>query len=155
MAVAVVGLLVLFAYAASEVLSDPSLTLEDGYWIGRVPWTPLGVGLVVAGTTAAIVLGYTVVMLQGGIVRRFAGAITVMPAAFWWVVELLQLQGVSGACPSGTCVRPWIDPITYAYSEPDWTIRLLLLPALIVATLALVPPRKSTRLTSPARQRSA
>ena len=34
---AAAGLIVLFVQALSEVRSDPSLTLIDGYWIGRLP----------------------------------------------------------------------------------------------------------------------
>jgi hypothetical protein len=146
---AVVGILVLLAQAASEVVADPSLTLEDGYWIGRLPWTSVGVGLVVAGATATNVLGYTLVMLRGGILRRFLGAIAVVPAAFWWTVELLQMQGVSGAsCQPVPCPRTWIDPITNAYSQPDWTIKLLILPAIIVAALALAPHRRPAPIRS-------
>src|SRR5262245_65508566 len=89
---AVVGILVLLAQAASEVAADPTLTLEDGYWIGRLPWTPIGVGLVVAGDTATNVLGYALVMLRGGVLRRFLGAIAVGPPAMWSTVQLQRLE---------------------------------------------------------------
>ena len=39
LSVAAIGLVVLFAQAVSEVLAGPELSLVDGYWIGRPPWT--------------------------------------------------------------------------------------------------------------------
>ena len=49
------GLLVL--YAATEVLANPGLTLADGYWIGRLPWTAIGIALAVLGATGVIIFG--------------------------------------------------------------------------------------------------
>jgi len=46
---AAAGLVVLFAQALSEVLADPGLSLADGYWIGRLPWTAVGVDLAIIG----------------------------------------------------------------------------------------------------------
>jgi hypothetical protein len=142
-AAAVLGLVVLVIQAASEVLADPSLSLADGYWIGRLPWTSLGVGLAVAGATTTTLLGYVVVMTQGGLTRRVLGAIAVVPTAFWWTVELLQMQGVSGACPAGSCIRPWIDPITFAYSQPELAVVCLILPAVAIAALAMAPRERA------------
>jgi hypothetical protein len=136
------GIGTLLAYASSEMLADPSLSLEDAYWIGRLPWTAVGVGLAVAGSTLAVVTGTAAVLIHGGNVRRVIALAMLLPAAFWWAIELLQMQGVSGACGSlSPCTRPWIDPITNAYSMPAATLLLLLVPALIVAGLALVPRR--------------
>ena len=141
--IAVVGILVLFGGALAEVLTDPSLTLEDGYWIGRLPWTPVGVGLVVMGSTTVVLAGTLSVLLVGGNIRRVLTIVVSLPTLFWWLVEAFQLQGVSGGCMDGACFRPLIDPITYAYSMPEWTIELLLLPALVVTALALASPRRS------------
>ena len=32
---------------------EPGMSLVDGYWIGRLPWTPIGVGMALFGATAA------------------------------------------------------------------------------------------------------
>ena len=141
---AVAGVLVLLSYATSEVLADPSLSLEDGYWIGRVPWTPMGVGLVVAGSTLAIVAGTALVLLRGGNIRRVTAVAACLPAAYWWLLASVPLVAFGGAwCGQPTCPQPSSDVITIAYSLPESTVFLLLLPALIVTTVALAPRRSS------------
>jgi hypothetical protein len=48
-ATAGVAMAVLILTSLAEVLIDPALTLANGYWNGPLPWTPIGVGLVIAG----------------------------------------------------------------------------------------------------------
>ena len=136
--IAFVGILVLLAQAAGEVLADPTLSLEDGYWIGRLPWTPIGVGLTVAGATGAVLTGIATTLLRGGIGRRVVSILAFAVAAFWWLLTIVQGWGVSGAwCGQPTCARPAFDPITAAYSAPWLTFLWLLLPALIVSAISL------------------
>jgi hypothetical protein len=59
----VIGLAVFFVYALSEVLANPGLSLVDGYWIGRLPWTGIGEGFTVIGATVAVVLGTVTVWI--------------------------------------------------------------------------------------------
>ena len=66
----VIGLAVFLVYALSEVLAHPGLSLEDGYWIGRLPWTGIGEGFTVIGATVAVVLGTLTVWLGGNRWRR-------------------------------------------------------------------------------------
>ena len=148
--VAIVGIIVLFALAASEVAADPSLSLEDGYWIGRLPWTPVGVGLVLTGSTTAVIAGTVAVLLLGGNHRRILVLATSLPPLVWWSIDVLQLQGVSGSCLDGDCFRPYIDPIANAYSLPQATVLLLLVPATIVVLQSLTarPARRRTGLAA-------
>lgn len=63
---AALGVVVLLAQSLSEVLTDPTLSLEDGYLIGRLPWTAVGVDLVVFGSSAALVAGVGAAWPAGG-----------------------------------------------------------------------------------------
>jgi hypothetical protein len=131
---AAVGLVVLFGYALSEVLADPSLSLVDSYWIGRLPWTAVGVDLAVIGATVAVVFGTMTAWLAGGRIRRVVSALVLAVAAFWWFLAMLPPpQGVP--CPS--CPPPGPDPLTMAYSQPEAAVMFLLLPAAIAAAVAL------------------
>jgi hypothetical protein len=131
---AIVGIAVLVVYALSEVLADPTLTLEDGYWIGRLPWTTVGVALTVIGATVALVAGVLTAWIAGGAVRRVVTALAVAVGAFWWLFATLPLVGLSGACCGP---RPDPDPLTMAYSVPQAVILFLLLPAALTAIVAL------------------
>lgn len=135
--VALIGVVVLFGQAASEVAADPSLSLEDGYWIGRLPWTPVGVGLVVIGSSAAVVAGIPAVLSIGGTVRRVLALVAGLAAVVWWLMASIPLVGMGGAwCGQATCSPPSFDVIPVAYSLPQLTVGLLLAPALIVTALA-------------------
>jgi hypothetical protein len=134
----VAGLLVLVASATSEVLANPSLTLADGYWIGRLPWTAVGVDLAIIGATVAIVLGALTATLAGGLVRRVICAAAAAVAVGWW---LFALQPSPGGAFCAACPPPGPDPVTSAYSLPEAAVLLLLLPAAIVGVLALTADR--------------
>lgn len=139
------GLVVLFAYALSEVLADPSLSLIDGYWIGRLPWTAIGIDLVVIGSTMAVVFGTLAAWISGGGLRRLVSLLALAVAAFWWFVATLPLAG-GAPCPS--CPPQGPDPLTYAYSLPDLTLLFLVLPAAIAGAAAL-SERRPGRAASP------
>lgn len=130
------GLAVLLAYAWYEYLTRPGISLADGYWIGRVPWTPLGVVLVLAGTALGVVGGCAVIVVRGDWLRRIFIPATAGVPAFWWLTALVIPMPRSQ-------VR---DPVTLAYSLPETAALFLILPALVAAALALAPLRGGTRV---------
>ena len=136
---ALAGIAVLFVYALSEVLADPTLSLEDGYWIGRLPWTRVGVALIVFGATVALVAGALTAWIAGGAVRRVVTALAVAVGAFWWLLATVPLVGMTGACCGP---RPDPDPLTIAYSLPQAVVALLLLPACVAAIAGLTATHK-------------
>ena len=134
------GIGVLLAYATSEVLADRSLTLEDAYWIGRLPWTPIGVGLIVAGATTAVAVGAVTAVIDGGWIRRLVAIMAAGVAVFWWLVATVPLVGMGGAwCGQPSCPAPCFDVVTIAYSTPKMTVVWLLIPAVVAAAAALAP----------------
>ena len=136
--VSAAGLVVLFAQAQSEVLADPGLSLVDGYWIGRLPWTAVGVDLTIIGATIAVVFGTLTAWLAGGLIRRVVTALALAVAAFWWFLAMLPPpQG--GFCAS--CPAPGPEPITMAYSQPQNAAIFLRHPAAIAGAVALSAPR--------------
>ena len=140
------GFLVLLASAFSEVLADPSLSLEDGYWIGRLPWTAVGVGLVVAGSSLALVAGALAALVAGGALRRVVAALLLLVGVAWWLLAILE-TGLGAGCPG--CTAPPFDPITAAYSLPQQALLLLVLPALLAAVLALTIRRAGAERARP------
>ncbi len=132
------GLLVILAESFAETRTDPTLSLEDGFRIGRLPWMNVGVALVVAGANASLVGGTLVSWVAGGWVRRVLALVPAAAGASWWLAGLLTV-GAGAWCPG--CPPPSFDPITFAYSLPDATVLLLVLPALAAGALALLAPR--------------
>jgi hypothetical protein len=132
------GLLVVLGQSFAETRTDPTLSLEDGYRIGRLPWIQVGTVLVVLGANVALVAGTILSELAGGWVRRLLAFIPAAVAVAWWLGALIFVIG-GGACP--TCPPPSPDPFTMAYSLPDETLLLLVLPAVLAAALALTAPR--------------
>lgn len=131
------GLSVLLVYAWAEVLNNPGYSLADGYWIGRIPWAPLGVVLVLAGTASALVAGTVAITVRGDWVRRLiALAVLLVPIA-WWVTAM-------GLVPLPRYRPP--DPLTLAYSLPMMAAVMLIVPTLAIATLAVVPIRRDLRV---------
>jgi hypothetical protein len=135
---AIAGIAILFVNALSEVLADPTLSLEDGYWIGRLPWTTVGVAMTVIGATVALVAGALTAWIVGGAIRRVVTAFAVAVGAFWWLLASVPLVGMSGACCGP---RAESDPLTMAYSWPQAAVLLLLLPAGITAIIGLTTTR--------------
>ena len=129
------GLAVLLAYAWYEYLTMPGISLVDGYWIGRVPWTPMGVVLVLAGTALGVVGGCAVIVVRGDWLRRVLVPAIVGVPALWWLTAL-------GVVPMPRYEPP--DPVTLAYSLPETAVLFLILPALVAAALALAPLRGGT-----------
>jgi hypothetical protein len=134
----VVGPSILLVYAWVEVLNHPGLTLVDGYWIGRVPWTPLGLVISLAGGVAGLLAGSLAIVIEGGWWRRALIVPALAAAAAWWLTAL-------GALPFPRFHGP--DPITFAYSLPSAAALLLLMPAALLAVLCLTPRMASTPRT--------
>ena len=130
----VAGIVVLLAYALSEVLADPTISLEDAYWIGRLPWTSIGVALTVIGATIAVFFGTSAAVLAGGILRRAAAVLSLAVAAFWWFLMMLP-PPIAVPCPS--CPPRGPEPLTMAYSAPQYAVMWLLLPAAVASVLSL------------------
>jgi hypothetical protein len=127
----VVGPSILLVYAWVEVLNHPGSTLVDGYWIGRIPWTPLGILVSLAGAVAGLVAGSLAILIEGGWWRRVLVVPSVAAGALWWLIAL----GVLPFTPRFT--GP--DPVTLAYSLPSTAALLVLMPAALLAILCLSP----------------
>jgi hypothetical protein len=144
LALAILGVVVLFAQSVSEVLADPSISLGDAYGIGRLPWTPIGVGLAILGASLATLAGTATSLMAGGIIRRGVAILALLVAGFWWLVVTIPLVGMGGAsCGQPACPPPTIDPVTMAYSLPEQTAIWLLVPALVAGLLGLTSQREA------------
>lgn len=140
-----VGAGVLLVAAAVEVVNgQPGMSLADGYWVGRLPWTPIGVGLVLYGASATVVVAAAAAWLGPRWGARVLSAPALLSSAFWWGTA--SLTGMSGACCSPP---PRYDPITVAYSAPIEALLFLVVPALVMG-LAVRPRRQVVRLAGPA-----
>jgi hypothetical protein len=143
----VIGPSILLVYAWVEVLNNPGYTLVDGYWIGRLPWTLLGLVISLVGAVAGLLAGAVAIVIEGGWWRRFLLVPSLAAATLWWLLAM-------GVIPYPRFQGP--DPVTFAYSLPTLAILLLLMPAALLATLCLAPPLVSeprTRLRRvPARE---
>jgi len=126
------GLSVLLVYAWVEVINNPGYTLVDGYWIGRAPWTPLGVVLVLAGSAIAVLAGAAAILATGDWLRRLLAILVALAPAVWWAMAL-------GINPVPRFQPP--DPVTLAYSLPEMAALLLALPAIAMVGLRLAAIR--------------
>jgi hypothetical protein len=133
LAVIVLGVSVLIVYAWVEVLNNPGYSFVDGYWIGRTPWTPAGIVMILAGSVGALISSAMAVVVEGGWWRR----ILVLPA---WAAGILWWAVAMGALPYPRFRGP--DPVTFAYSTPTTAGLLLLLPAVVLAGVAITPRRQ-------------
>ena len=131
------GLAVLIVYAWVEYINNPGISLVDGYWIGRIPWTPAGVVLVLVGSVATQLAGGAIVLVLGHWMRRLLLIPVFMPPLAWWLTGL-------GLLPFPRFIGP--DPVTLAYSLPQAAAVALILPALAVTGLALVPVQPDQRV---------
>jgi hypothetical protein len=132
LALIVLGASTLVVMAWIEVLSHPGYTLVDGYWIGRLPWTAVGIVSVLAGSVGALLAGGLAIIVEGGWWRR----VLILPA---WGAAALWWSAAMGLLPFPRFAAP--DPVTFAYSLPTTAGLLLLLPAVILAGVAITPRR--------------
>jgi hypothetical protein len=138
LAVMVIGPSILLVYSWVEVLNHPGYTLVDGYWIGRIPWTPLGLVIALAGGVAGLGAGSVALAIEGGWWRRFLIIPALAAAALWWLIAL-------GVIPYPPLHGP--DPVTFAYSLPVTATLLVLMPAALLAALCLTPRMQNTPRT--------
>lgn len=134
----VVGPAILLVYAWAEVLNNPGLTLVDGYWIGRTPWTPIALVIALIGGVGGTLAGTVAIAIQGGWWRRALVLPAVAAGALWWSMAL-------GLLPYPRFQGP--DPVTFAYSLPVQATLLVLMPAALLAVLALTPRLPGTPRT--------
>ena len=125
------GTSVLFFMSMAASLSEYGrASLVDGYWLGPLPWTTLGVGLTLFGATATVATIAVIAWLLPGWRVRVLAAAAALSVALWWATA--PVMGLSGAC----CLpRPAFDPITIAYSAPGWTASLVVVPAVVLAAV--------------------
>lgn len=128
LALLIIGPSILLVYAWVEVLNHPGLSLVDGYWIGRMPWTPVGIVVSLAGGVGGMLSGSVAIAAEGGWWRRALLAPAVAAALLWWSTAM-------GLLPYPRFHGP--DPVSFAYSLPSVAALLVLMPAALLATLAL------------------
>lgn len=134
----VVGPSILLVYAWVEVLNNPGFTLVDGYTIGRLPWTPLGLVIALGSGAAGLVAGSVAIALDGGWWRRLLIVPACAAGTLWWLTAL-------GVLPFPRFHGP--DPVAFAYALPATATLLVLMPAALLAALCLTPRMASTPRT--------
>jgi len=134
----VIGPSILLVYAWVEMLNNPGFTLADGYAIGRVPWTPLGLFVSLAGSAIGLLAGSIAIAIEGGWWRRLLIVPADAAAALWSATAL-------GVLPFPRFQGP--DPVGFAYDLPTAAIILVLVPAALLAALCLTPRMESTPRT--------
>ena len=127
------GVSILIVYAWVEVLNNPGYTLVDGYWVGRLPWTAAGVVLILVGSVGALIAAAMAIAVEGGWWRR----VLILPA---WGAALIWWSVAMGLLPFPRFQGP--DPFTFAFSLPVTASLLLLLPAVVLAGVAITPRRQ-------------
>jgi len=138
LALMVIGPSILLVYAWVEVLNNPGFTLADGYAIGRVPWTSLGLVISLAGSAIGLLAGSFAIAIEGGWWRRALVVPSLAAAGLWWLTAL-------GVLPFPQFRGP--DPVGFGYDLPTAAILLVLMPATILAALCLTPRMESTPRT--------
>jgi hypothetical protein len=127
------GAAILLVAAVVELATgQPGMNLVDAYWVGRLPWTPIGVGMVLYGATATVVIGSVASWLTPGRLQRLVCLAALLSTAFWWAISPI-IRYTGGCCGP----PPAYDPITIAYSAPQGALILVVVPALIVAAIVL------------------
>ncbi len=120
-----------------EFLDNPGISLVDGYWTGREPWTTGGIVVALAGAVLAALAGLVVVLVRGDWVRW----LLIVPLAgaeiLWWAITL-GLVPFAGYTP--------IDPVGFAFREPQTAAILLAVPPVAMAILAFLPMQPDRRI---------
>jgi hypothetical protein len=132
LALMALGLTGLLVAAWAEYVRTPSISFVDAYWVAREPWTSLGTWTVLAGSVIAVLVGAFVTFIDGSWIRRLLAIASLPLPTYWWMTAL-------GLLPYPRFQGP--DPLTFAYSLPETAAIAVLLPALVAAATALLPPR--------------
>jgi hypothetical protein len=135
------GLAGMLAWMWVLYLRHPGISLVDAYWEGPLPWTPITIWTILAGTLLALVAGAAVVAVAGGWLRRLLLAAALGFSALWWLAALGVVPGPGLGGGPGRPPFPGWSPVDLAYSAPELAAIMVVLPALLVAALALVPRR--------------
>jgi hypothetical protein len=149
LALLAIGLGGLLLLAWVEYLRIPGSSLVDGYWVGREPWTSLGLWAVLVGASVTLGVGVLVALLDGSWIRKLLALLTLVLPAYWWLAAVSVLPGPGVGGSTGRLpVQGW-TPTSLAYSAPETTVLALLLPAVVAGALALAPRRlrPSSRMT--------
>jgi len=133
-ALLVIGPSILLVYAWVEVLNRPGISLADGYWIGREPWSSFGVVVSLAGGVAGLLAGSVAILVEGGWWRRFLVAPSAVAAVLWWGIALGLVRYPDFRGP---------DPVAFAHGLPVATALLIVMPAALLSMLCLTPPMVS------------
>lgn len=131
------GASILLVYAWIEFLNRPGINLVQGYQMGREPWTSGGIVIALAGSVLALLAGVVVVLLRGDWVRWILLLPLVAADLLWWAMAL-GLVPFAGYDP--------IDPIGFAFREPQTAAILLAVPPAAMAILAVLPMRPDRRV---------
>ena len=116
--------------AGLSVMLVASIAYGDWYLI-RLPWADLGMGLIVVGLAAAGVAATAMVILEPIGWSRLLALPGVLVTTFMWFVLWATQFGHSGAC----CVPPTPSTIaTYLYSSPSTIL------VLVASTAAILLP---------------
>lgn len=149
LALLVLGPSILLVSAWVEVLNNPGLSLVDAYWIGREPWTSIGIVVSHAGGVGGLLAGSVAITIQGGWWRRIVVVPSFGAGLLWWSFAL-------GVLPYPRFVGP--DPVTFAYSLPATAALFVLMPAALLAVLCVtrrMPSVPRTRLRPVPARRAA
>jgi len=130
LAVVLAGLAGLALNAWILYLTTPGLSIVRAYHRKREPWTSLGLGAVVAGSTLAILLGVVIALVEGSWIRRLLALAVLAAATTWWLVALgiVAYPGFTGP-----------DPLRFAFAWPIETAIGLVTPAVVAAMLVFTP----------------
>jgi hypothetical protein len=138
LALLVIGPSILLVNAWVEVLNNPGLSLVDAYWIGREPWTSIGIVVSHAGGVGGLLAGSVAIVIEGGWWRRLLVVPSLAAGLLWWSFAL-------GVLPYPRFVGP--DPVTFAFTLPATAALFVLMPAALLAVLCLTPRMRSTPRT--------
>ncbi len=140
---ATVAGIVLFAAGAVAILVasiqgmalQPGLSLVDGYWVGLEPWIGIGTWLVPIGGIVTIAAGFAVVASRPSMIARLL-AIVPLAVAFFWAFVTVAVDMAPHSRPGTTTTSS--DLATAFYSNPEWTVIFLIVPAAFVVALASI-----------------
>ena len=141
LAVLIVGFLALVVYCVVEALANPGRSLVDAYWTGRLPWMAIAEVTIVTGATAGVMAGAAAILLSGRWWQRLVVLPAVLLAGLWWFLAIVMGTMRAVPCMTGQpCPTPDPDPWAFAYSVPETAVIALILPALVLLTIALMLP---------------